>query len=87
MTAITLLTQPDCAFCDQAKKALERLRGEHDLDVSEVSLDSPQGRELGMRHGVVFAPGLLLDDALFSYGRLSERKLRRELARRRDNAG
>ncbi|MGH9252739.1 MAG: hypothetical protein ACRD0W_24965 [Acidimicrobiales bacterium] len=30
----------------------------------------------------LFPPGVLLDDDPFGYGRLSERKLRRELARR-----
>lgn len=31
----------------------------------------------------MFAPGLLVDGEPFSYGRVSERKLRRTLARRR----
>ncbi|MGH9119880.1 MAG: hypothetical protein ACRD0A_19005 [Acidimicrobiales bacterium] len=31
--------------------------------------------------GMAFPPGVLLDGEPFSYGRLSERKLRRELAR------
>lgn len=79
MTAVTLLTQQSCGLCEQAKDTLTRLSAEYDLDVCAVSLDSQDGRELGMRHGVLFAPGILLEDALFSYGRLSERKLRREL--------
>lgn len=83
MTAVTLLTQESCEFCEQAKDVLTRLGVEFDLEVSQVSLETPQGRELGRRHGVVFAPGILLEESLFSYGRLSERKLRRELERRR----
>ncbi len=79
MTAVTLLTQQACGLCDQAQDTLARLSAEYDLDVCAVSLNSQDGRELGMRHGVLFAPGILLEDALFSYGRLSERKLRREL--------
>ena len=35
-----------------------------------------------VRHRVPFPPGVLIDGEAFSYGRLSERKLRRELAAR-----
>lgn len=81
MTRVTLLTQATCAFCDQAKNVLARLGTDYHLDLTEVSLDTDDGRALGLRHGILFAPGLLLDGELFSYGRLSERKLRRELDR------
>jgi hypothetical protein len=36
---------------------------------------------LAARAGVLFAPGVLLDGRPFGYGRLSERRLRRELGR------
>ncbi len=84
MTVVTLLTQASCAFCDQAKETLVRLSQEHSLDIVEISLDSDEGRALGERHGVVFAPGVLIEGAFFSFGRLSERKLRRELQRRQE---
>lgn len=86
MTAMTLLTQQSCGLCEQAKDVLTRIRTEYDLEISEVSLDTEAGRALGMQHGVVFAPGVLIGDELFSYGRLSERKLRRELKRRHTRA-
>ena len=35
-----------------------------------------------MKGGLLFPPGVLIDGEPFSYGRLSERKLRRELDRR-----
>jgi glutaredoxin len=82
MTVLTVLTQTSCTFCDQAKETLGRLRQEHPFDIVEVSLDTDEGRTLGERHGVLFAPGILIDGAFFSFGRLSERKLRRELQRR-----
>ncbi|TFV79395.1 thioredoxin family protein [Blastococcus sp. CT_GayMR19] len=82
MTAITLLTQRSCAYCEQAKATLNQLRREHVFEAVEVSLETDEGRELGARHGVLFAPGVLVDGQLFSFGRLSERKLRRELQRR-----
>ena len=80
MIDITLLTQPSCVFCDQAKEILARLAADFPLNVHEVGLDTEEGRKLAIQHAVMFAPGILLDGKLFSYGRLSEKKLRRQLA-------
>ena len=77
MIALTILTQSDCAWCERAKKLLADVEAE----VTEVSLDTDEGRELAARHRLLFAPGLLHDDRLIAYGRISERALRRELAR------
>ncbi|GAA3137276.1 glutaredoxin [Kribbella aluminosa] len=78
---VTLLTQDDCAFCDHAKTVLARVSGEHPLEIQEIRLDSAEGRALAIQHAVLFAPGVLLNGALFSHGRLSEKKLRRTLER------
>jgi glutaredoxin len=78
---ITLLTQPSCAMCELAKEILTRLGDEYPLSVSEVDLASDDGRRLAGDAGVLFAPGVLVDGQPFSYGRLSERKLRRLLDR------
>lgn len=77
-----ILTQADCGLCDQAKATLARVGEDFKLKISELDLGSPEGEGLALRSGVMFAPGVLLDGRLFSYGRLSERKLRRELRRR-----
>lgn len=82
MTRVTLLTQSNCAFCDRAKEVLDRVGRDHPLDITEIDLSSDDGRRLAAESGVLFAPGVLLDGAPFSFGRLSERKLRRALARR-----
>jgi hypothetical protein len=76
-----LLVARDCELCQHAKQVLQRVSVDHPLAVSIVSLDSAEGRQLAARHGVLFAPGLLLDGETFSYGRVSERKLRRALSR------
>lgn len=55
---------------------------EYPLSVSVRDLDSPKGRALAERTGLLFPPGLLLDGRPYSYGRVSERKLRRELDKR-----
>lgn len=79
---LTLLTQADCAFCDDAKQILDRLSQEYPLAIETHDLASAEGRELAVAGGVMFAPGILIEGEPFSYGRPSERKLRRELGRR-----
>lgn len=79
---VTLLTQENCAFCEQAKDILDRLSTEYALSVETFDLASPEGQTLAERGGVMFPPGVFVDGEPFSYGRPSERKLRRELDRR-----
>ena len=79
---ITLLTQTSCAMCELAKEILARLGNEYPLSVTEVDLRTDEGERLAAEAGVLFAPGVLVDAQPFSYGRLSERKLRRLLDRR-----
>jgi glutaredoxin len=82
VTVVTLLTQDACAFCDDAKCILTRLGSEFTLQVEEVMLDTDHGRELAASTGMLFPPGILIDGEPFTYGRPSERRLRRELRRR-----
>jgi glutaredoxin len=78
---ITLITKPDCSLCDQAKAVLTRLSGEYDLRLELVALESERGQKLARETGMAFPPAVLFDEEPFSYGRLSERKLRRHLER------
>lgn len=78
-TRVTLLTQDACSLCDHAKEVLARVRADHPLEVEEISLTTEHGKELAMRAGVLFAPGVLLDGSPFAFGRLSERRLRKHL--------
>lgn len=79
---IVLLTQDHCGFCDQAKQVLDRLAAEYVISISQVDIASPEGQSLAQRGGILFPPGLFLGGEPFSYGRLSERKLRRALEQR-----
>ena len=81
MNRITLLTQPDCALCDHAKHVLDRVGRDVPLLIEDIPLDSERGRELAASASVLFAPGILIDGHPFGFGRLSERKLRKALAR------
>jgi hypothetical protein len=69
-------------MCELAKEILARLGNEYPLSVTEIDLRSDEGKRLAAGAGVLFAPGVLVDGQPFSYGRLSERKLRRLLDRR-----
>lgn len=74
---ITLLTQQNCAFCDQAKQMLDRLASEYDFTVHTLDMVSPEGRSLAERGGIMFPPGIFIDEQALCYGRPSERRLRR----------
>ena len=80
MTDVLLLTKDDCHFCEQAKDVLARLDSELGLEVRELPLDSEEGRDLAERSGALFPPVVFVDGAPFSYGRLSERKIRKALS-------
>lgn len=84
---ILILTQEDCHFCEQAKALLNRLASEYGFSVSTLDIASPEGQALAEQQGIFFPPGIFLDGIAFSYGRPSERKLRRELERRLRPAG
>ena len=79
---VTLLTQEHCVYCVQAKKLLGRLAADYPIAIFTLDLASSQGRALAEGNGVLFPPGIFLDGEAFSYGRPSEKKLRRELDRR-----
>lgn len=79
---VLILTQEHCGFCEQAKEVLDRETVEYGFSFSTLNVGSPEGQTLAMRGGVLFPPGIFLDGEPFSYGRPSERKLRREIERR-----
>ena len=83
---VILLTQDHCKFCDDAKRVLDRVGLDIPLDVATVDLGSAHGQQLAVEGGVMFPPGVFVAGELFSYGRLSERKLRKELSSRRARA-
>ncbi len=80
MNEVLLLTKDDCGMCEHAKHVLSRLAPEYQINVREVALDSEEGKRLAIEAAVPFPPVVFLDGEPFSYGRLSERKLRKALA-------
>jgi hypothetical protein len=77
-----MLTRDQCGFCEQARDLLQELSREYQLAISTLDFDSPVGQALAFQSGMLFPPAIFLDGEPFSYGRPSERKLRRELDRK-----
>ena len=82
MIDVTLLTQADCAYCEHAKSVLDRVSADYPLRIETLDLRSPRAEALARGSGGWFAPILFVAGTPFSHGRLSERRLRRELDRR-----
>lgn len=79
---VLILTQDNCSFCEDARILFERLSRDFPLSVSMLKVDSPQGQTLAVQGGVMFPPGIFIEEEPFCYGRPSERKIRREIERR-----
>lgn len=77
---LVLVTAQDCHLCTHARGVLERLGGEIPFVVREVDVGSDEAQALA-RAGVplAFLPVLWDGARVLAYGRLSERRLRREL--------
>jgi len=78
---ITVVSAPACHFCEDADQALQELAREFAVAVSQVALDSAEGRRLVAEHRPAMSPLVLLEGAYFSSGRLPRKKLARALAR------
>lgn len=78
---ITILSRDDCQFCDMAKSLFNRLKEEFELNIEVKDVDTPEGKEQIIKYGFLFLPGILINDNPFSYGRPSEKKIRKELLR------
>lgn len=76
--SLVLLTAPDCHLCGHGAAVLDALGAPW----REVSTTSPEGAELARRTPPLRPVLLAPDGEVIAYGRLSERRLRRELPRR-----
>ena len=78
---LVLVTASDCHLCAHAREVLETVRPEGLLTVREIDVGSDEARGLA-EAGVplAFLPVLWDGGRVLGYGRLSERRLRRELA-------
>lgn len=78
---IVVVRSPACHLCEEAIEALDEMRARSPLDVRLVEMESEEGRDIVARHRPALFPAVLVEDRLFSSGRLPRRKLERILAR------
>ena len=76
MSALVLLTAPDCHLCGHGRQVLDELAA----DWREVSTDSEEGRRLAAAAPPMRPVLYTADGRLVAYGRLSLKRLRRQLA-------
>ncbi len=75
---LTLVTQDECHFCEHAHEVLEALG----VTVREIRVDSAEAQTLAERGiPLAFLPVLTDGEQVIAYGRFSEKRLRKELAR------
>lgn len=74
---LVLVTTSDCHFCDHAHEVLDELG----IDSLEIDVASAEAGELAQRGmPLAFLPVLTDGERVIGYGRLSARRLRKELA-------
>ena len=78
VTQLTLVTTDDCHFCERAREVLASLG----VAAREISVGSEEAQELSARGiPLAFLPVLTDGVRVVAYGRLSEKRLRKELDR------
>jgi hypothetical protein len=80
MSTLVLLSADDCHLCEHGKKVLTELAGEGVLSWREVPADSEEGRTLELT-APPMRPVLYANGHVVGYGRLSAKRLRRQIAR------
>lgn len=86
MRPLVLLTAPDCHLCAHGRQVLGQLAGEGLLSWREVDADSDEGRRLSPAAPPLRPVLLDANGRVLAYGRLSQRRLARQLGRARSHA-
>jgi len=74
---VTLYSKPDCPLCDEAREAIERVRGRASFDLREVDITSDSQLEARLRERIPVVT--LGDEELFDF-QVDEEALERRLA-------
>lgn len=77
MIKVTLIRPSGCAHCEEAKKALEKLKIDYpDLTLKEVEATAPEGQDLIIKYGILSSPGILVNDEFFAMGGATQKQFR-----------
>ena len=78
---VLLVTSSGCHFCREVDHLLEKLGQRFSLEVERIDLASERGSAIARRWRVPFPPVLLIEGEYHGHGRISERRLTRDLTR------
>lgn len=81
MKMLTLLTAPNCHLCAHAREVLDSLAADGLIRWRELDADSDDGSRLAAAVPPLRPVLLAADGHVLAYGRLSRRRLARDLAR------
>jgi len=79
---VTVVHSVACHLCEDAETALAGLAESYPLVIDRVDIRTDRGQSLVRAHRSPMSPLVLLDGALFSFGRLPRRKLVKLLEQR-----
>lgn len=73
---ITEVSTPGCSHCAEAKKFLEEeIKPKYpNVEIENISVLEPKGQELVSKHMIFTAPGILINDELFSTGGINKQE-------------
>lgn len=84
---VTFVTAPGCHLCERGREVLAELAKRYPLDIREIALTSPAGRRALAASRAPFPPVVLVGGEPVAHGRLSRRRLARDLDRLAATAG
>lgn len=84
MLELVYVTAPRCHHCERGRRVLARLADRYPVTWREVDLASAEGEAAQARWRPPFPPLVLAGEELVAHGRLSERRLARQLEARLD---
>lgn len=77
---IEVLTSPVCVSCKEFVLFWESISSDWaQVTMREVSLLTPEGQELALKHRVFASPGIIINEELFASGGFSKKELLNKL--------
>ena len=79
-TLILMGEHQPCDLCDHAQAVMSRVVVDHPMELTVLHSDNPEAASVATNAGAAAVrPVLIVDGYPLAYGRLSERRLRRDL--------
>ncbi|MEK7597275.1 MAG: thioredoxin family protein [Patescibacteria group bacterium] len=74
---LQFLTAEGCSDCENAKQIISEIKNKFPylkLQIEEIDITSLKGLKLAVEHSVMSNPGIIINEKLFSTGRLDQEK-------------